>query len=234
MIRWMTQRWMIRCGLVSGLLMLGGCGRQPAGGRAATPPSVTQPVSRTMVAVRPTATVPLPATRVPPSTATMPGALEMLDLAPLLAQADDLPAGFTFQPTRAASPALTQQLGIDDAVPAVSQPYSNLDAPGVTGATGLSGEGVLWIVDDPATLGRIYVWATHYLGLAAQTEGTVGEQSSLDVGASSSGQRTQLLFVRCQALVYLQGIGARPFDSAMLEQWARKIDGRVQASPVCL
>ena len=93
---------------------------------------------------------------------------------------------------------------------------------------------MLWIVDDPTTLSRIYAGATQYLGLTAQTEGTVGEQSSLDVAASSSGQRTQLLFVRCRALVYLQGIGARPFESAMLEQWAQKIDGRVQASPVCL
>jgi len=217
------RRWWRLLGIA---LALAGCASQTTPG---TPPfaTPTQPRAGGSAAIRPTAT-PLPQIGKP-----QPGTSATIDLAPILAQPDDLPAGFIMKPTQGANRAFDLQVRTDGADDTLTQPFSNIGSPGVTRANAMFGYATLWFYADTAPLPRVHEHATSYLGLTPQPAGTLGEQSSIRITDSPNDKSMQLMYFRCHALVYVYMLGSDAIDAEAGQAWAQKIDQRIQTSPLC-
>jgi hypothetical protein len=154
-----------------------------------------------------------------------PGALEDVDLAPILAAADDLPAGYTLDKPTTQLQSVYGQLGVPLPDATLTQLFTNPDA--------MSGFAAISLYSERSMLSGAYTSLVQNMGTAGVSIGGLGEQASQSAVPAGKQPQANVVFVRCRAVVMLQGYGATSADPDQLVAWGQKIDRRIQASSIC-
>lgn len=166
-----------------------------------------------------------PATATPIVLGDPPEALEDIDLAPILAAADDLPAGYALDKPTTQLQSVYGQLGVPLPDATLTQLFNNPDA--------MSGFAAISLYGDRSMLSGAYTRLAQNMGTAGVSIGSLGEQATQSAVPAGKQPQASLVFVRCRAVVMLQGYGATSADPDQLVAWGQKIDQRIQASSIC-
>lgn len=197
--------------LIAGLaVLLAGCGDAVPTGTGST-------------VIPPTATA-LPLATVAPPTAA-PVALSDVDLAPLLVAEGDLPAAYKLDPPTTQLQSMYGQLGVPLADASLTQLFEDL--PAVTGFATIS------LYGDRPMLSDAYTRLVQSFGTSAQSVGGLGDQANQTTAPIGQIKQRAIVFARCQAVVMVTVYGDTSAQTDAATGYAKAIDQRIQASPIC-
>ena len=154
-----------------------------------------------------------------------PEALEDIDLAPILSAADDLPAGYALDQPTTQLQSVYGQLGVPLPDATLTQLFNNPDA--------MSGFAAISLYGERSMLSGAYTSLAQNMGTAGVSIGGLGEQATQSAVPAGKQPQASVVFVRCRAVVMLQGYGVTSADPDQLVAWGQKIDQRIQASSIC-
>jgi hypothetical protein len=154
-----------------------------------------------------------------------PEALEDIDLAPILAAEGDLPAGYALEKPTTQLQSVYGQLGVPLPDATLTQIFANPDA--------MSGFAAISLYGERSMLSGAYTRLVQNMGTAGISIGSLGEQATQSAVPAGKQPQASVVFVRCRAVVMLQGYGATSADPDQLVSWGQKIDRRIQASSIC-
>jgi hypothetical protein len=164
-----------------------------------------------------------PPTVLPP-TAT-PIALTAIDLAPILIAEGDLPAGYDLRPPFTELQNSYLQLGVPDPAANLTQIYDN--------PAEMDGLATIFLYDERPLLDDAYRLLSSGMLIDEQPLGDLGEQAMQSTAPLNQTDQVGVVFVRCRAVVFMQGYALPILNAPLLMAWAKKVDQRIQASPIC-
>ena len=203
--------------MVVGLaVLLAGCGTDgsPSTGFIDVPPTVVPS-----------------ATSVPPTPIVIgepPVTLEDFDPGWILNDEDDLPAGFFLNPESNTAKAFRDVFQPPIADLSMTQEYERRQH-----MTGYASIGVYGAEASPT---EVYEHILAGVGSEGQPVAALGDQATqrqIPVTPTSRSTQFTIVFVRCQAVVFIESFWLKEFDPSILLRWAQQIDKRIQNSPVC-
>ena len=156
---------------------------------------------------------------------TPTSALAAIDLAPVLIANGDLPPDYTLEP-------LTSQGQAPYSLPGLSVPDARL-IQSFNNRQAMSGYGSIILYRDQTVVSDMYSRMVKNMGTAATILSGLGEQATQVADPADPSRATKVVFIRCHALVELQGYSARTAAPGLLVTWAQKIDQRSQYSAIC-
>jgi hypothetical protein len=168
-------------------------------------------------------TVGVPPTDLPP-TAT-PIALTAIDLAPILIADGDLPADYDLRTPSTKLQNTYLQLGVPDPAAALTQTYDN--------PAEMDGLATIFLYDERPLLDDAYRRMSVGLLTDEQPLGDLGEQAMQSTAPLNQTDQVSVVFVRCRAVVIMEGYAFPILNAPLLMAWAKKVDQRIQESPIC-
>ncbi|HYF63314.1 MAG TPA: hypothetical protein VD886_10905 [Herpetosiphonaceae bacterium] len=142
-----------------------------------------------------------------------------LDLIAHIYAEGDVPDGaLVGEPTRQL-PAFYDQLNLPLADTSITQSF--------TGPADLHGVATIAAYDDRALLSNAYQVLKAAMG-PGSTDYGMGDMGMYAAGLDDEGRPARLLFLRCRTVVFLEGGGSHPANSATIITWAARIDMRLQ------
>ena len=153
-----------------------------------------------------------------------PGGLPSdVDLAPILVDSADLPSDYVRDAPEAELMITTRFLPTSDRTLTVEFSHPK----------GLGGFAVIWVYNERRMDDVYDLLVQAGVGKDAAGVSGVGEQAAQSTTPLGTQPATFLAFVRCQAVVLIEGVGSITSDPATLMTWAQHIDKRIQRSAIC-
>lgn len=152
-----------------------------------------------------------------------------IDVASVMLTADDVPVGVVLR-NQARIPAYYDLFEIPAAENDLTQSFHTPDA---TAPINLQAFAIVWLYPDAAVLTRAYTQLVKKTEATQSADGDPGEQSRQIDERNANYHDTRLVFVRCQALVFIEATAIKTLDPTLVPAWAQKIDQRIQASAIC-
>jgi hypothetical protein len=153
--------------------------------------------------------------------------LRSVDLPALAYQPGDLPDGYEVKTPRAEPGPMYEQVGIPYSELRVNQPFGSRSIHSV-------GFAVISLYEDQAETNEAYEKLAGLAGSAVDGLGERANQYDRPGERDFLGPRSTLVFVRCHAHVVIDLVNGDDTTSAMVREYARKIDQRILASPICV
>jgi hypothetical protein len=214
-----VRRW-----LIAGLTMLlVGCGGTTTPGGPTLVPE--DHVQATSIVLTPDSLL----TSGPPRNPVNPASMAEIDVASVMLTADDVPVGVVLR-NQARIPAYYDLFEIPEAANDLTQSFHT---PDDAAPIKLQMFAIVWLYPDAGVLTQAYTQLVKKTEATQSADGDPGEQSRQIDERNANYHDTQLMFVRCQALVFIQATAIKTLDPTLVPAWAQKIDQRIQASAIC-
>jgi hypothetical protein len=167
----------------------------------------------------------VPSTTTPPTATAAPASLTDIDLAPMLAAEGDLPAGYTITRMEPELESFYGKMSDPFADAILTQTFENPED--------MRGTATILAYTDSSATDATYARLVEGFGASRRIAENLGDHGRYSQASSVGLPEARVVFIRCRAVVYLHGYGTTTADPALLIAWGKKIDQRIQASPIC-